>query len=83
MTRLVRQAIEVSPAPGDGQAPQRFRWRGTWYRVQRLLDLWPEAGAWWDGEREVTFYRVLTAGGQVFELVRDHQGGWRLYRIYD
>jgi hypothetical protein len=63
--------------------PRRFLWRGAWYGVQRLLDLWTEAGAWWDGAQEATFLRVLTTDGNVCELILDHQGGWWLYRLYD
>lgn len=81
MTRLVEQSVRVCSDPEGG--PKRFKWSGQWYEVQRMLDLWTEAGAWWEGQREVTFFRVLTTRGAVCELIRDHQGGWWLYRVYD
>lgn len=82
MSRLVDQPVVVQPGDGPFGAPRRFRWQGQRYEIRELLDVWTDTGAWWDGEREAVFFRVVTAGGTVFELMRG-DGGWRLYRIYD
>ncbi len=63
--------------------PTGFMWRGQWFTIHELLDIWPDAGAWWDGERESVFFRVTVDQGTVFELLRDGQGRWHIYRIYD
>ncbi len=83
MTRLIDQPIEVHGAVGPFCAPVGFRWRHSEYAVQAVLDVWTDTGAWWDGEGEVLFFRVMGGEGRVFELVRDSRGGWRLYRVYD
>lgn len=87
MSRLVDQPIEVFGVPSEdgqhGDIPTSFAWRGQCFRVRELLDTWPDAGAWWDGERESTFFRITVDEGTVFELLRDNQGRWRVYRIYD
>lgn len=75
---------------------QGFLWRGRHYRLAERLDLWREAGAWWEGEPEKTFLVVRTDPAGVFELycaVRPTVPGrtaagreqpvWRLYKIYD
>lgn len=83
MTRLIDQRIEVLATVGNLGVPDRFRWRERWHSVHQLLDFWTEAGAWWDGERETTVFRVLLDGGLICELVRTAGGIWRLYRLYD
>lgn len=83
MTRLVDRPVEVFGARGPFSAPAGFRWKGRLYSVQAVLDVWPESGAWWDGETEVICFRLAATGGTVFELTRDKSGNWRLYRIYD
>lgn len=64
--------------------PVRFRWRGTWYRVARLLDTWIEVGEWWNGEPETTWYRVETTDRGVFELYTPTDAvAWRLWKVID
>ncbi len=83
MTRLIDQEVIVDSEPGTFGPPSRFKWRGRWYTVRRLLDLWTEAGAWWDGEQETVFFRVAIDRDSVCELLRQTGGKWRLYRMYD
>lgn len=83
MTRVVDQPIKVQGAVGPFGAPMGFRWRQREYTVQTVLDVWTDTGAWWDGEGEVSFFRVVGNESKVFELVRDCRGNWRLYRVYD
>lgn len=83
MTRIVDQPIEVRGALGPFAAPVSFRWRERDHTVRSVLDIWTDTGAWWDGEGEVRFFRVVGGEGRVFELVRDAHGNWRIYRVYD
>jgi hypothetical protein len=83
LTRLIDQPIKASGAVGPFDAPESFHWREREYIVRAVLDVWTDTGAWWDGEGEVVFFRVVGGEGRVFELVRDQRGGWRLYRVYD
>jgi hypothetical protein len=64
-------------------APAFFVWRGERFVVRDLLDIWTDAGSWWDGEGEATFFRLTVDEGTVVELMLDGCGIWRLYRIYD
>lgn len=75
--------VEVNGAHGPFSVPAGFRWQGRWYAVREVLEVWPDSGAWWDGENEIMFYRLVTTGGTVFELTLDRSGNWKLYRIYD
>jgi hypothetical protein len=83
LTRIVDQAIEVRGAVGPFAAPASFRWRERDHIVKAVLDIWSDTGAWWDGEGEALFFRVVGGEGRVFELLRDSLGSWRLYRVYD
>lgn len=69
----------------DGAGHPRWLWPGRDGRraVAEVLEVWPDVGAWWDGEPEKVFYRVLLAGGTVCEIYRDPAGAWYLYRVYD
>lgn len=68
----------------DKQAPKSFSWRGKVYRVSEVQECWRLAGAWWDGEGEKTFFRLLTAGGVICELSFNHAShAWALERIED
>ena len=64
--------------------PAAFRWRGTFYRVAAVQEQWRFVGAWWDGEGERTFFRVLAEDGGIFELSYDHlKHIWQLARVED
>jgi hypothetical protein len=69
----------------DGQ-PRAFTWRHTTYHVQVIAE-WHLMDRWWDRERQAdrTYYRVLTADHQVFELYRDAAQGdvWVLDKVQD
>lgn len=78
--KLVEAQVSVE---ANGHGPARFWWRQRWVKVDRVVEEWTDAGAWWDGEREKTFYRVLSARGGVYELYREEPGRWVLYKVYD
>ena len=41
-------------------------------------------GAWWDGEGERTFFRVLTDKGGIYELCFDHvNSNWEMAAVED
>lgn len=63
--------------------PYSFDYRGK-QRVEQILEVWLEAGEWWEDKPERVVYRVRTSGGGMFELYR-HKGDrdWFLYKIYD
>lgn len=64
--------------------PAAFRWRGRLYRVAAVQECWRLVGAWWDGEGERTFFRVLAENGGIFELSYDHrQQIWKLEKVED
>jgi len=83
MSRLIDRPIRVTVA--ENGHPRRFFWRGKQYRVRRILELWLDIGAWWEGEPEKAFWRVETSEGGIFELYRERQDPqtWYLYKIYD
>ncbi len=63
--------------------PVKVRWRQRSFLV-RVLDVWEDTGAWWEGEAEKVFYRVELASGGLLELYRDTgTGKWHVYRVYD
>lgn len=66
------------------QAPKSFSWRGKVYRVSEVQECWRLAGAWWDGEGEKTFFRLMTGSGAICELAYNHANhAWGLERIED
>jgi hypothetical protein len=76
------QALEV--ALNKANAPVRFEWRGRTYRVKEIQECWRLVGAWWDGEEDQTFFRVLTDKGGIYELRFDHRkGSWAMAAIQD
>lgn len=84
MSRLTDQPIEVSgPLLQPSGMPRQFKWRGQWFLVRDLLDMWTDTGSWWDGEAEATFFRLAVNEGTIVEIMRDSRGNWRLYRVYD
>jgi len=84
VSRLTDRPLDaVGPLMRPSGAPTFFVWRGERFVVRDLLDIWTDAGSWWDGEGEATFFRLTVDEGTVVELMLDGCGSWRLYRIYD
>lgn len=68
----------------EKHAPMEFRRGDRTYRVAEVQDCWRLVGNWWDGRGERTFFRVLVAGGGIFELAYDHINRiWQLHRVED
>lgn len=68
----------------NSNAPVRFEWRGRTYRVKEIQECWRLVGAWWDGEEDRTFFRVLTDKGGIYELRFDHKKSrWTMATIQD
>lgn len=63
--------------------PVRFRQGRGVVQVAEILDAWEEAGCWWQGEEPRRVYRVLAAGGAVYELHHQSGAGWQLTRVFD
>jgi hypothetical protein len=63
--------------------PRHFRWGQRQVQVEQVLEEWEEAGCWWRGEAARRVYRVLAAGGMIYELHHQPPTGWLLYRAYD
>ncbi|MBI4267023.1 MAG: hypothetical protein HY668_01480 [Chloroflexi bacterium] len=87
--------IEVTVA-GDIKVPVAFSLDGRQYEISEIVDSWHDYGygkaplrrkRWWHRHHR-TYYRVKTAGGQVFEIYHDRgtsleqarRGKWFLYR---
>jgi len=83
MSRLINNQIRVI-ASSRGQ-PKRFFWRGKTHQIHRILEIWLDIGAWWQGEQEKIFWRLETDTGGIFELYqeREPEQTWVLYKIYD
>jgi hypothetical protein len=93
VSRFAHEAAEV-PAYEAGarrgeRSPQRFHWRGRWYRVADV------AAQWQDGRRSTgdrpgcgrAYYNVLTESSGCFQIYYDTQerdakgiGRWFVYR---
>ncbi len=74
-------AVELAP---DGQ-PEALTWRGRRYAVQ-VIGTWKLATGWWDPAQHTdrTYWRVETAGHEVFELYHDAvSGAWILDVVQD
>jgi len=90
MAKRLQTAIKVTLQP-DGRAPAHF-WRGrTAYRVHRVEAIWKETGAWWEGEEERIYFRVLAGpenasarqAGFYHLCCRPGQATWSLTEILD
>jgi len=83
MSRLINSPVRVS-ASSRGH-PKRFFWRGKTHHIHRILEIWSDIGAWWQGEQEKVFWRLETHDGGIFELYREREDSqtWYLYKIYD
>lgn len=82
MTRLVRRPIPA-PERDPAGAPRAFVWRGRRLAITAVLESWRDAGLWWEGEVEKTFWRVQVADGGIYELWEDATGRWAVYRVWD
>lgn len=70
LTRLINVPVAVRvDAAGK---PLDFTYKGLRHRIVRVLEVWQEAGEWWEGQGDRTVYRVATAGGGIFELDYRH-----------
>jgi len=79
-----RFAQEIQVTIGKGKTPLAFRWRGRVHRVIKVQECWRLVGAWWDGEGEMTFFRVRTDLGGFYDLGYDHaRGTWTLIEVQD
>ena len=77
-------AAEKVQMDSSRRLPVSFCWRGRYYRVSGVEELWRTVGRWWDGEGERTFFRVLCTGGGILELCYDHAlRRWSVHRIED
>jgi hypothetical protein len=75
-----RRPVEVIVQRGK---PRRFRWRGRWYPVTGIREVWQDAGEWWAGEAPAWYWRIAS-GTAWFELASDLSGRhWWVYRVYD
>ena len=81
MSKRLDERIEVI-ADAQGR-PLRLRRGPRQVQVQQIVDEWEEASCWWQGEKAIRVYRVLTSDGVVWELHYHASNHWRLYRIYD
>jgi hypothetical protein len=65
--------------------PAAFTWRGSRFRVARVLEQWEEIGEWWNRETPLSAWRVQLQDGGVMELAKAHTQPptWRLMAIYD
>ncbi len=65
-------------------APVAFEWQGKMRRVKEVQECWRLTGAWWDGESERTFFRVITGYGGIYELCFDHgKSEWVMTGVQD
>lgn len=65
-----KQSVQVTL--NNKNVPTRFERSGLVYRIKEVQECWRLMGAWWDGEGEQTFFRVLTDKGGIYELRFDH-----------
>jgi hypothetical protein len=63
---------------GSGR-PAAFRGRGRWYKVESVALVRPGIYNTWEPDR----WRVFTRDGGVFELARDKDKKWMLWRVWD
>jgi len=82
MSKRLSQPISVSL--NNSNLPRMFNWRRRVYRVSDVQEIWRTMGAWWDGEGETTFFRVITDKGGIYELAYDHvKEAWMLSVVRD
>ena len=80
--RLVERPLTL--ASSSAGRPQSFSWRGKSHIVMTIPESWADTGAWWEGEPEKIFYRLLVDDGGLYELYQERiSGRWYLYKVYD
>jgi hypothetical protein len=77
VSKLYREPVEARE-DGSGR-PAAFRWRGRWYKVESVALVRPGIYNTWEPDR----WRVFTRDGGVFELARDKDKKWMLWRVWD
>lgn len=81
---MVSDSRGISVTLGKNNIPRTFTWRKRDYRVSELQECWRYVGAWWDGEGEMTYFRVLADSGGIYELCYDHaRDRWLLNVVQD
>lgn len=84
MSRQILRSVRVW-TDERGQ-PKRFVWREVTYSG-RVVSSWKLSDKWWEPElySDRTYYRLLTADNQVFDLYCDaaKDGLWILSHIQD
>lgn len=64
--------------------PAHVLWRGRWFKVARVLDVWRDVGRWWAGEGEKIFFRLELVPGIIGELYYEVvTKRWCWYKVYD
>jgi len=82
MSRLYKRPVRV--ITNNKGLPVAFYWRG-FRRVLEIVDYRRMVGAWWEGESEKIFYRVLAdPEWGLYDLYFDQAAGsWWMYRVWD
>jgi hypothetical protein len=81
--------VTMDPAYAEGgrplPRPVEFRYMRQRIRVAQVLDMWLEAGRWWETEPECAAWRVLGYDKGVYELEMTitQPPIWRLRTIFD
>lgn len=82
--------VTLGPDGAGGMRPVTFLYRRERHQVAEILDRWVMmAQPWWEDPQavgkapaEVTYWRLRTTKGGVFEISQAEQK-WRMYKIYD
>ena len=81
---MVMDRASIQVTLNSKNAPSAFKWRDVIHRVKEVQECWRLTGAWWDGQGEQTFFRVLTDKGGIYELRFDHErSAWTMDVIQD
>lgn len=80
MSKIVHAPIRV--ILDKNGPPARFFWKGRWFVVDSVDDMWPCTGKWWEGESQKLFFRIY-ADGNLFEILTDCSGKWWLHKVYE
>lgn len=93
MSRFAHEAVEVpayeARALRGERSPQRFRWRGRWYRVVEVIAFWQDGRKPAPGRAEYgrAYFNVATEPKGLFQIYYDRSapdrkgnGRWMLYR---
>ena len=80
MSKIVRVPVRV--ILNENGFPAKFFWKGRWFVVESMEDIWPYTGKWWEGESKKIYFRIY-ADGSLFEILTDGSGKWWLHKIYE